>query len=96
MVDGTYDVTVRIPFGTMRGTVMLASDGSACTATVQVDEKSQQADGTVEGDSFAFGGEAETPLGRLHYDIEGTADGETLSAVAKTKVGNLRISGRRA
>lgn len=96
MVDGTYNVTVKIPFGALDGTVTLSSEGGACTAQLELNGVRQQAEGTVTGEDFAFGGTADTPLGALSYDISGTADGETLSAVAKTKMGSFTIAGTRA
>lgn len=97
MVDGTYNVTLKIPFGALKGVVTLttAEDG-VCSASLTLQGQTQQAEGTASGDSFSFAGEADTPLGAMSYQITGTADGQTIDATAKTKVGNLKVTGSRA
>lgn len=97
MVDGTYNVTLKIPFGALKGVVTLVTaEGGACSASLTLQGQTQQATGTASGNSFSFAGEADTPLGTMSYQITGTADGQTLAATAKTKVGDLKVTGTRA
>lgn len=96
MVDGTYDVTLKVLFTKQQGVVTLASDGGTCTATVDAMGNTQTFEGTVQGDSFSFSGEVAGPTGDIAYEVTGTANGETLDAQAKTPLGNLKITGKRA
>lgn len=97
MVDGTYNVTLKIPFGALKGVVTLATaEDGTCLASLTLQGQTQQVTGVANGDSFSFAGEADTPLGAMSYQITGTADGQTLAATAKTKVGNLQVTGARA
>lgn len=95
MVDGTYDVVAKGLLGTLRGTIALASSGTSCTATADLNGVSQTVEGIIEGNAFSFAGKLDTPLGVMSYDITGTADGERLAAKAKTKVGTFKITGAR-
>lgn len=96
MIDGTYDVTVKILFTTQKGLVTLTSDGDTCTATVDAMGNAQTFTGTVQENAFSFSGEVNGPTGEIAYEVTGTADGETLAAQAKTPLGNLKIAGKRA
>lgn len=93
MIDGSYDVTLKILFTTQKGIVTLTSSGDACTATVEALGTTQTFKGSARGDSFSFTGELEGPTGMVSYEVEGTADGRSLNAQAKTSLGTLKITG---
>lgn len=93
LIDGTYDVTVKILFTTQNGAVTLTSNGEACTATVDAMGSTQTFEGAVQDNSFSFNGELDGPTGKVAYEVTGTANGKTLTAQAKTPLGNLKIAG---
>lgn len=95
MVDGTYRVTVRVPFSPVRGTAVLEAEGSQLRASVDAGGMTLSAVGTVAGDSFSFAGEEATPMGRLAYQISGTVKGDALTAFCKTRLGTFRVTGTR-
>lgn len=95
MIDGTYQASLKTLFGTQKGTVTLVSDGPVCHATVTAAGTVQKADGTVQGDRFSFDGKTDSPFGPISFRITGTADGKTLQATAKTRIGTLKVTGAR-
>lgn len=98
MVDGTYAVVVRTPVGAKKATVMLSSEdeGTVCSAIVEARGKRVVSQGTLEGDSFQFSGEADTPLGHRTFEVAGTADGQTLEASITSHGKLLKAKGKRA
>ena len=97
MVDGVYSVKVRTPMGVKRGAIQLVSDGGELSGVMEaLGSRNEFCGGTVEGDSISFGGSLRTPVGNVGFAFTGTADGQTLTGVAKTAKGDLSIQGTRA
>lgn len=96
MVDGTYEVVARTPMGARKAKVTLSSGEGRCEASVTVGNKRKSATGSLDGDAFSFSGTVSSPLGKIPYQLEGTADGVTLDATARTKRGTVSIHGNRA
>jgi hypothetical protein len=48
-------------------------------------------DGTIEDGKVTFSGELKTPIGKMTYNVTGTFIDDRIDAVAKTKLGNLKI-----
>lgn len=96
MEAARYDLIFRTPLGAKRGSVSFepAADGTLA-ATVTAMGKSQTAQGTCEGNAFAFTGTTTTPLGTTEYEVTGTADGTSLAALCKTRKGDFKVTGKR-
>ena len=95
MVDGTYAVVVRTPLGARKAEVTFKGTGTTCTAELTAKGKTRNAEGTLEGDTFRFEGEAVTTLGKISYVAEGTADGSILTGTVRTKKDTLHVTGKR-
>jgi hypothetical protein len=97
LIDGTYAVEARTPLGSKSGTLVLASDGDACTADLTVAGKTKRLDGVLEGDVATFGGSVKLPFpfGRLDFTLSGGVVGDVLTGICSTKKFSFDVSGRR-
>jgi hypothetical protein len=96
MLNGKYDIIMKTPMRTMRGTVILQVDGDSISGRLDFMGNSTRIEnGTVNGNSFTFRGELKTPMGRVAYLVEGSVEGDKLTAIAKTKKYNMPITGKR-
>lgn len=96
MVDGTYAITIKTPMGLKKGELTLSGKDGVLTGKISALGKDNEiTPGTYDNDQFAFSGELKTAVGKLAYELNGTVDGDTLSAVAKTKKGELILKGTR-
>jgi len=95
-IDGTYDVTVETPLGSIKGTVVLCQKGDELTGKFAIMGKEAEfAGGAITGNQCTFNGEMAPPLGNIPYAINGTIEGDTFAATAETQMGNMAISGVR-
>lgn len=96
MVDGTYEVSLKSPMGLKKGELKLHSEGGVLSGGMTVMGKENPiGPGTAEGDNFSFSGELKTAVGKLAYMCEGRVEGNAISGVAKTKKGDLPLTGKR-
>lgn len=96
MIDGNYSITLKTPMGLKKGELALIGKDGVLTGKMSALGKENEINpGTYDGDNFSFSGELKTAVGRLAYDLSGTADGNTISGVAKTKKGDLILKGTR-
>ena len=47
--------------------------------------------GALDGEALAFSGSLKTPIGGMAYTVTGTLTAGKIDAVAKTKIGDLKI-----
>ena len=94
--DGHFDVLLATPMGELPGTVSLVIAGSDLSGNLVLLGKSNPfRHGTIDGQgNTAFQGELQTPLGTMHYSVTGSLRQGKIQAIAKTKLGDLRISSR--
>lgn len=96
MVEGLYDVVMRTPLGAKKAKVELSLDGATLKAHVMLKGKEETSIGSCEGNTFFFDGSAKTPVGLMPYEVQGSVDGEAITATCKTKKGSFEITGKRA
>lgn len=96
MVDGTYGVILKTPMGVKKGDLVLKSESDVLTgAMIVMGQENPIAAGTVTGDSFTFTGELKTAVGKVPFECSGTVTGDEITGTAKTKKGNLAMTGKR-
>jgi hypothetical protein len=96
MLDGKYEIIMKTPMGTKKGTVILRVDGDTIRGRLDIMGNSIMLEnGTVNGNSFTFRGELKIPMGKVAFLVEGSIDGDRLTAITKTKKGNMSITGKR-
>ncbi|HEY8594994.1 MAG TPA: hypothetical protein VIL84_07095 [Devosiaceae bacterium] len=95
-IDGTYKVSVKTPVGPQEGILVLITDGTSLSGTLDNPKgKSEFSDGTVSGNEVRFTTRIRTPLGRLKAEITGIVDGDRFSGNARLPLGNASIDGIR-
>lgn len=96
MVDGTYSVVLKTPMGAKKGDLVLKTEGNMLTGSMIVMGKENPiVAGTVNGDSFTFTGELKTAVGKVPFECSGSVTGDEITGTAKTKKGNLAMTGKR-
>ena len=91
--NNTYDVIISTPMGDMDGSVVLVIDGTSLSGKITFMKKENEfSGGTIdENGNVSFKGDLKTPIGKMAYTITGTVVGGKVEAVAKTKMGDLKI-----
>lgn len=96
MIDGTYNVMLKTPMGVKKGELVFSTQGSELIGKLVVmGNDNPFVTGSVNGNQFAFTGEIKTAMGKVSYECTGSVDGDSLEGVAKTKKGNMSLSGKR-
>ncbi len=89
---GVYEVFVSTPMGELPGKVRLDIDGkSVCGVLSLLNHDNPFSGGTIEDGKVAFKGDLKTPIGSIAYTVSGTLVEGKIEAVAKTKMGELKI-----
>lgn len=92
----SYEVVITSPVGDIDGTVTLNIDGAKLSGSLTAMGKSGEFEnGTVNADgSFECSGILESPMGKMQYTLTGTLREGKVNAVAKTKMGELKITSK--
>ena len=92
----SYKVVITSPVGDIDGTVTLNIDGAKLSGSLTAMGKSGKFEnGTVNADgSFECSGILESPMGKMQYTLTGTLSEGKVNAVAKTKMGELKITSK--
>jgi predicted TIM-barrel fold metal-dependent hydrolase len=93
IADNTYSIVVSSPMGEVEGRAVLNIDGTSIAGSLTfMDKVNAFTGGTIDGDgNIAFGGDLQTPIGKIPYTLTGTFKSGVISAVAKTKMGDIPI-----
>jgi len=94
-IDGTYDVIVNTTAGKESGSMTLVADGDVLTGSVTAFGETTDITGEVDGDSFEFETEINSPVGKLQVKITGEVEDDEVSGRFKTPMGNLVFNGER-
>jgi predicted TIM-barrel fold metal-dependent hydrolase len=95
IMDSTYEVLVSTPMGEFPGKVSLNIDGNNLSGVLSLlNNDNKFNDGTIEDGKVTFSGELKTPMGKMTYNVTGTFIDGKIDAVAKTKMGNLKIKSK--
>lgn len=96
MVDGIYNIVIKTPMGAKKGELELHTEDGVLTGAMTALGKTTSIEpGKTDGKTFTFSGELSTAVGKLAYECSGEVDGDSLTATAKTKKGNLALKGNR-
>ena len=88
-----YDVVISTPMGDMDSKVCVDINGTSMSGTILFMKKINEFEnGTIdENGNLSFAGKLKTPVGAMAYTITGTLVDGKINAVAKTKLGDLKI-----
>jgi hypothetical protein len=97
MIEGKYNIIVKTPLGPKKGSIVLSVKENSLSGTIELFGKQNTFDnGTINGNQCSFSGNLQSPVGKVAYETNGTIDGDSLTANAKTKQGDMPITGTRA
>lgn len=93
MTSNEYAVKIETPMGVMDSKVVANIDGTALSGMISFMGKDNEfTGGTIdENGNLTFKGKLKTPIGAMDYTIIGTLVNGVIDAVAKTKMGDLKI-----
>ena len=96
MIDGTYNVMLKTPMGVKKGELIFSGEDSVMTGKLVVMGNDNLFETvSIDGNHFIFTGEIKTAMGKVPYECIGNVDGDNIEGIAKTKKGNLSLSGKR-
>ncbi|MDO4399707.1 MAG: hypothetical protein Q4D27_02020 [Coriobacteriia bacterium] len=97
MIDGTYQISLRLPAAHHDGAVVLSTSGNAVDANFIIDGiGGLRTKGTHDGDSFLLRGAVNLyQFGRVTYRIDGLVAGDVLKATCTTDRGTFDVAGTR-
>jgi len=96
MIDGRFDIVMDSPMGPKKGQVIFQVDNNSLSGYLDILGFCNIIEnGSVTGDRFTFSGDMKTAVDVVGYVIQGSVEGDILTAVSKTKKGNMTILGNR-
>jgi hypothetical protein len=96
MIDGKYKISMKTPMGVKDGYLTLDTTGADLSGVLEILGKENPfSGGTADGDSVKFSGTFASIMGKTPYDGEGTIDGDTITGVSHTKMGDMPLTGTR-
>ena len=98
MIDGTYKITVDVPFGRKDGTIVLRTQGDTVFADIDAPVVGKQSvQGRASGDTFTAQGSGKIAfVGNIGYTLQGEVAGDKLYVDIRSNKGNFKLEGVRA
>ena len=93
-MDSTFEVIVSSPLGDLPGKAVVNLEGKKLCGMLNLLAHDNPFTGTLDGETLAFSGDLKTPVGSMAYTVIGTLKDGKIDAVAKTKIGELKIRSR--
>lgn len=95
-VDGTYKIEVKSPMGKQKMTITLVQDGASVSGNV-ADRRAvnEFSDGVVNDNEFSFEFKMKSPMGVIDSACSGKVEGDKISGITKTPLGNAPFEGVR-
>jgi hypothetical protein len=95
-VDGTYQITVKIPLKPQEGTLLLKAEGEALSGSLNnATDHLEFTGGKAQGNKFEFTLQVKGPIGMIKFVVSGTVEGGKIFALSKTPFGRVKIEGER-
>ncbi len=95
--DGAYNIKVKTPMGSQKGTLRIKTDGNAFSGSIENKiGVSNFSGGTIAGNTLTWNAETKTPLGAMAVTYTATIQGDKISGEAKTPFGKAPMEGCRA
>lgn len=96
-IDGTYNVSVKIPTGEKKGKFIFMTDGDTLTGSLESPAGvSPIQNGVVKGDEFEFQFDAKSPMGTLKLTVKGRVNDNALTGQLASPLGQAPIIGQKA
>ena len=95
-MNNEYPVTLATPMGSIEGKMTLNIDGTTLSGSLTAMGKGGAfQNGTIDAaGNLSLSGEIKAPMGTAAYQMTGTFVDGKIDAVAKTKMGDIKIQSR--
>ncbi|MEE9436680.1 MAG: hypothetical protein V3V37_08325 [Candidatus Adiutricales bacterium] len=95
--EGTWNLKLSTPMGEQTPTLILASDGSELSGTMESPAgKVEFTGGSVEGNTASWNVKLPAMGTEISVDCTATVDGDKISGELKSPMGSMNFSGERA
>ena len=96
MFGGNYNVKLRVGIFPKKGKLELrVMDGNLVSAYLDIFNKSNPLQGTIENGTIDIHGMIKLPVGETEYEAIGTVEGNTIKLKFDTKFGFYKMTGTR-
>ncbi len=95
---GQWDIVVDTPIGLKDGSVVMqqGKDGELAGALTLFDKTTPFLEASYDGEVLYFRGKIKFAIFSIPYEATGKLDGDSVVAVADTKMGKMEIVGKRS
>ena len=96
-VDGTYDIIVDTPIGAQTMKLILKTEGSALSGSIDSPLGAQEfSGGSVSGDDISWQMEINSPIGKMNLEYMGKVTGDDIAGEVKAgDFGSSPFKGKR-
>ena len=96
-VDGTYDIIVDTPIGAQTMKLILKTEGSALSGSIDSPMGAQEfSGGSVSGDDISWQMEINSPIGNMNLEYKGKITGDDIDGEVKAgDFGSSPFKGKR-
>lgn len=97
-IAGTWNISMNTPMGPQSATLTISEEGGAFKGSLtdpMGGPPSELEDLAIDGTRFTCKAEVNSPMGKMLLDLDGTADGDSISGNFSTPMGPLPYSGQR-
>lgn len=95
-MDGTYIATVRTPFGTKQGRLILTTNNGKLSGSIGImGMQSNFTEGTIIGNTCKFSGIFRSRMGRIQYEATGILNENEMKLTANTSRGLFEFIGKK-
>lgn len=96
MVDGRYQISMQTPIGSMRGFIILVTEGAKLSGSLEINGGSYPfSGGFVHGENCSFASNFRTAFGSIRVEIQATVRDDVFKATGRTPMGMITASGHR-
>jgi hypothetical protein len=96
-IDGTYEVKVKAPIGSMQMRLVMVTNGEVLTGTVSSKkDETEIRNGVVSGNGFSFVFDMNAPMGKTEVSVKGSVEGDAITGFVTTPLGTVSMAGTRA
>ncbi len=90
---GVYLITLSTPMGEMESTLAINADGTGYLEGMM--GKMEFSDAKLEGNNFNIPITMESQMGEMKISFEGAVDGDNISGISKSEMGEATFTGQR-
>lgn len=95
-MDGLYEFNIQSPMGNIKALIKIITNGTTFSGYIDVmGKRNEFNNGTISGNNMYISGSFSAGMIHVKYDITGYVQGNILTLMAKTNMGNFNLQGNR-